>query len=110
MEQKIRYWSDKYGIIYVITGSLLTNELKTIGTEKVAVPEFFYKVLLTKSNGNYKMIAFIIPNQKSDKALYEFVVAADEVEKRTGIDFFPQLDDKIENTLEKNSDYKSWSF
>ena len=110
LEQKTRYWAGKYGSVYVVTGGILIKKLKTIGTEKVAVPEFFYKVLLTKINGNYKMIAFIIPNQKSDKPLYEFVVATDAVEKQTGIDFFPQLDDKIENELEKSSDYKSWSF
>lgn len=110
LEQKIRYWSDKYGTVYVVTGAVLTANLKTIGTEKVAVPEFFYKVLLTKSNGSYRMIAFIVPNQKSDRPLYEFVVSTNDVEKRTGIDFFPQLDDKLENALEKNSDYKGWSF
>lgn len=110
LEQKIRYWSSKYEVVYVVTGGILSADLKTIGTEKVAVPEFFYKVLLTKVNGEYKMIAFIVPNQKSDKPLYEFAVATDEVEKQTGIDFFPQLDDKVENTLEKNNDYKSWSF
>lgn len=110
LEQKIRYWSDKYGTVYVVTGGVLTANLKTIGTEKVAVPEFFYKVLLAKSNGSYRVIAFIVPNQKSDRPLYEFVVSTDDVEKRTGIDFFPQLDDKVENALEKNSDYKEWSF
>jgi endonuclease G len=110
LEQKIRYWSNKYEVVYVVTGGILSPNLKTIGTEKVAVPEFFYKVLLTKVKGEYKMIAFIVPNQKSDKPLYEFVVATDEVEKQTGIDFFPQLDDKVENALEKNNNYKSWSF
>ncbi|MDD5148973.1 MAG: DNA/RNA non-specific endonuclease, partial [Flavobacterium sp.] len=39
-----------------------------------------------------------------------FVVSVDSLEKMTGIDFFPKLDDKIENSLEKSSDYKSWSF
>ena len=61
-------------------------------------------------NINKYFTPFIVPNQKSDKPLYEFVVATDAVEKQTGIDFFPQLDDKVENALERNSDYKSWSF
>ena len=56
------------------------------------------------------MIAFLVPSKKSDKPLYEFVVPVDSIEKITGIDFFPKLNDKIENRLEKNSDYKSWSF
>ena len=78
--------------------------------EDVAVPDYFYKVLLNKNNGNYKMIAFLMPNEDSEKGLYEFVVSVDEVEKLTGINFFPKLEDSIENQLEKSSDYKDWSF
>ena len=37
-------------------------------------------------------------------------VSVDEIEKVTGIDFFPELDDVIENELEKNVNYKKWSF
>ncbi|WP_291116427.1 hypothetical protein [Flavobacterium sp. UBA6135] len=42
--------------------------------------------------------------------LYKFVVAVDELEKRTGIDFCSQLPDCIENELENSVDYKKWSF
>jgi endonuclease G len=110
LEQKVRYWATKYDCIYVITAGVLQPSLKTIGQEQVLVPSYFYKILLDDSNGKYKMIAFLVPNAKSDKPLYDFVVSVDSIEKMTGIDFFPKLDDKTENSLEKNSDYKSWSF
>lgn len=110
LEQKVRYWATKYDGIYVITGGVLQASLKTIGKEKVSVPNFFYKILLDNSNGQYRMIAFLVPSKKSDKPLYEFVVSVDSLERMTGIDFFPKLNDKIENSLEKNTDYKAWSF
>lgn len=110
LEQKTRYWAAKYDGIYVVTGGVLNGDLKTIGKEQVAVPKYFYKILLDKSKGEYKMIAFLVPHQQSEKPLYEFVVSVDEVEKKTGIDFFPKLDDKVENQLEKSSNYKNWSF
>lgn len=110
LEQKVRYWATKYDGIYVITGGVLHPSLKTIGKEKVSVPNHFYKILLDHSGGQYKMIGFLIPSKKSDKPLYEFVVSVDSIEKMTGIDFFPKLEDKTENRLEKNSDYKAWSF
>lgn len=110
LEQKTRYWANKYDGIYVVTGGVLKDNLETIGKEDVAVPDYFYKVLLNKNNGNYKMIAFLMPNEDSEKGLYEFVVSVDEVEKLTGINFFPKLEDSIENQLEKSSDYKDWSF
>ena len=110
LEQKVRYWATKYDGVYVITAGVLQPNLKTIGQEQVLVPNYFYKILLDNSNGQYKMIAFLVPNAKSNKPLYEFVVSVDSIEKMTGIDFFPKLDDKTENRLEKNSDYKALSF
>ena len=110
LENKVRYWSSKYDGIYVVTGGVLRPNLKTIGKEHVAVPEYFYKVLLDESAGAYKMIGFLVPAVDSNKPLYEFVVPVDQIEKMTGIDFYPNLNDKIENELEKKSDYKGWSF
>lgn len=110
LEQKVRYWSGKYDGIYVVTGGILNEKLKTIGREKVAVPDYFYKILLDSDHGKYKMIGFLVPHQDSKAPLYEFVVPVDVIEKMTGIDFFPQLDDRIENQLEKSADYKAWSF
>lgn len=106
MEQKVRYWSVKYDGIYVITGGVLQNSLETIGKENVSVPKYFYKVLLSNSGNKIKMIAFLVSN---DKPLYDLVVSIDSIEKMTGIDFFPKLDDKIEAKLESSHDYKSWS-
>jgi len=46
LEQKVRYWAKKYDGIYVVTGGILEKGLKTIGNEKVAVPNYFYKRLM----------------------------------------------------------------
>lgn len=108
LEEKTRYWAEKYDGIYVITGGVLSNDLETIGKEEVSVPKYFYKILITKDGS--KMIAFLVPHEASEKPLYEFVVSVDEIEKRTGIDFFPKLDNNIEKTLESATEYKKWSF
>lgn len=108
LEQKVRYWAAKYKGLYVVTGGVLTEGLKTIGNEKVVVPNYFYKVLLTKDQS--KMIAFLVPHKDSDLPLYNFVTNVDEIEKLTKIDFFNKLDDIREIPLEKNKLYKEWSF
>jgi len=110
LEQKTRYWATKYKGIYVVTGGVLKPNLKTIGTEKVAIPEAFYKIILDYTQPEVKAIAFLIPHQESDKALYSFVTSIDAVEKLTKIDFFSELPDDIENKLEQSSSYKQWSF
>mgnify|MGYP001942464809 FL=1 len=110
LEQKTRYWADKYNGVYVITGGVLTNSTQSIGYEHVTVPKHFYKILLDTSTKHYKMIAFLVPHQESDQPLYKFTVPVDDIEKLTGIDFFKELDDQTEKRLEANTNYKNWSF
>lgn len=111
LEQKVRYWTKKYKQLYVVTGGVLTDSnLKTIGKERVTVPKYFYKVLLDYSKPEIKAIAFLIPHEESHKPLYKFVVSIDQLEKRTGIDFFPNLPDKLEKKLEASNNYKNWTF
>ncbi|APY08950.1 endonuclease [Winogradskyella sp. J14-2] len=110
LEQKVRYWAKKYDGVFVVTGGILEDGLKTIGEEKVAVPNQFYKIVLDNTNGKPKVLAFLMNHNDSDLPLYTFVVSVDEVERLTGIDFFPELDDAIENKIEASSSYKNWSF
>ncbi|MEY2868090.1 MAG: hypothetical protein RIR01_508, partial [Bacteroidota bacterium] len=108
LEQKIRFWAVKYNGLLIVTGGVLKGSLKTIGDEEVVVPNYFYKIALNYSNGNCKMIAFLVPNEKSSKPIFDYVVAVDQIESITGIDFFPKLEDKLENNLEKNVNISSW--
>lgn len=110
LEQKTRYWAKKYNHLYVVTGGVLESDLKTIGTERVSVPKEFYKVLLDYTEPEIKAIAFLMPHKESKRPLYEYVISIDELEQKTGIDFFPELPDAIENKLEASSSYKNWSF
>lgn len=110
LEQKTRYWAKKYNHLYVVTGGILEPNLKTIGKEKVSVPNYFYKVLLDYTQPEIKAIAFLLPHKESSKPLSDFVVSIDELEQKTGIDFFPELPDTIENQLEASANYKNWSF
>ena len=108
LEQKVRYWAKKQDSIYVVTGGVLNDDLETIGFENVAVPKYFYKILVSKDKT--KMIGFLVPHEKSEKPLYSFITSVDKIEEMTGIDFFPALDDEIETKLESKSDYKNWEF
>ncbi len=108
LEQKVRFWAERYNGVYVITGGILEEGLTTIGKEDVAVPNYFYKIILTKDKSN--MIGFLLPHEDSNRPLYDFVVSVDEIEKFTGIDFFSALSDDVEHKLEANNGYKNWKF
>lgn len=110
LEQKTRYWAGKYDGVFVVSGGVLKGNMTTIGEEKVAVPNQFYKVLIDNNSGHTKVLAFVIPHKESKRPLYDFVVSVDEVEQLTGIDFFSELEDTLENRIEASSNYNNWSF
>lgn len=108
LEMKTRYWAKKYGDIYIVTGGVLSKDLKTIGFEDVAVPKLFYKVILDYKNK--KAIGFLLPHKESTQSLKNFVVPIDKIEKLTHIDFFPALPDEIEEKLENSINTNQWKF
>jgi len=110
LEQKTRFWASKYDGIYIVTGGILEDNLPTIGTEKVSIPKQFYKIILDYTKPEVKAIAFLVPHEDSNRALYSFVTTIDNIEALTGIDFFPELPDENEDKLEESSSYKQWSF
>lgn len=108
LEQKTRFWAEKYDGVYVVTGGVLKGNMKTIGYENVSVPNYFYKIIIDVTDEKHKAIAFLIPNKPSSRSFYEYVVSIDEIEAKTGIDFFHNLPDSIENKMERTINLKSW--
>jgi endonuclease G len=106
LENKVRSWVLVKGKLYVVTAGVLTTNLGKIGTDGVTVPKYFYKVLYDPKRE--KMIAFIIPHENSSKPLQTYVVTVDYIESITGIDFFPDLPDSLENRLESKIDVGDW--
>ena len=98
LEALIRGWGWNH-TIYVVTGPVFKDIKGYIGKNNVAVPGSYYKVVYEPEKG--KMIGFLLQNEKSGMELSTFVVPVDSIESITGIDFFSQLDDSIENFLEK---------
>jgi endonuclease G len=92
----------------------------TIGTNKVSVPKYYYKVILaplycdkndraTKDDAEkVTAVGFIFPNTKCDGSFYDYACSVDEVEKRTGINFFEGLEDTAEDEAEKTFDVSVW--
>ncbi|HRF42296.1 MAG TPA: DNA/RNA non-specific endonuclease, partial [Saprospiraceae bacterium] len=93
-------------------GPVLSMPVKgTIGENEVSIPAAFFKVLLDADSSNPKAIAFLVPNEISFDPLTKYVVSVDEVEKRTGLDFFPDLlDEDTEKQLESRFNVDLWEF
>lgn len=71
--------------------------------DKLIVPKYFFSTFIIKKNGQYGAFAFWAVNEKTDRsyeALNAYIVSIDELEQRTGIDFFCNFPDDIENRCE----------
>lgn len=110
LEELVRAWAIENNKVYVVTGPVLSNELPTIGPNKVSVPNYYYKVVLDYSEPNIKGIGFILPNMGSKEQLQYYAVSIDSVESFTGIDFYPSLPDDQEELIEKTLCIKCWTW
>lgn len=109
LEEMCRDWARKEGTVYIVCGPIFYNKRhKTIGKEhEVTVPEAFFKVVLAMGQ-EPKAIGFIFKNASGNNPLDMYVNSVDEVERITGIDFFPTLPDETEKQVEATYNIKDW--
>ena len=120
LEIQCRDWAREYGAVDIVCGPLYSSkggrykvgsshepQQKTIGRNKVWVPDAFFKVVLCRQ-GRPKAIGFVYRNEGVKQLKTEAVRTVDEVEALTGIDFFPALDDDMENRVEASANLSDW--
>lgn len=110
LEEKCRLWAKRDSAIIIVAGPIYNRVDNTfIGDTKVRVPSAFYKVIIAPYIIRPRGIAFIYPNMKSPGNMQNYVVTIDHVEQITGIDFFYNMPDNIENEIESVSSFKEWN-
>ena len=115
LETQIRSWATASGCecLYVAKGATIDKEeyiIKRIKGTLIA-PKYFFCALLAKNSQGYKAIAFWMLNESVDRSndkLGQYAISVDELERRTGIDFFCNLPDDIENDRESRCDLTAW--
>ena len=107
LETTVRDWARQEHLIIVVTGPVFKDLKGSIGQEEVVIPGYFFKIIYDTTD-QPRMIAFMLPNEKSNRPLTDFTVTTDEAEKATGLDFFSQLPDDLESKLESKVELAGW--
>ena len=103
-----RRWAEKYGDIYIVCGPILfRQEHETIGINKIVVPEAFFKVVLCL-NGKPKGIGFICRNTDGGRSKDFYVNSISQVERITGMTFFPNIPQANVESVKSKADLKEW--
>ena len=99
--------------LYVVKGGTIsTGNYTTV--KGLPVPKYFFMALLSynkldKTQAGYKAIAFWMEHKSNTDSNYkDYAISIDELEKKTGIDFFPNLPDNIERVVESNLVLPAW--
>ena len=95
--------------MWVITGPIYDEDTQKLKSG-VEIPDAFFKLVLDvdEETGGIRVLAFIMPIEKCKGELEEHLVAVDEVESKTGLDFYWELEDGVEDKVEAKSPEKLW--
>lgn len=125
LEDKVNGWSrgslaDTLYIVKAATISDVTIDSEVVDgvyaekcNDHLLVPKYFYMALLAydKSRDQYHALALWTLHQNvsdTNKNYGDYAITIDELERRTGIDFFCNLPDDIEDDIEDEIDLSYW--
>ena len=115
LESKIRKWTPRNNedTLYVCKGGTIDDEENIIKriSGKLIAPKYFFCALLLKNAMGYRAIGFWMENENIDRSndkLKIYAKSIDELEKITGIDFFCNLPDNIEDKVEASVSTSAW--
>ncbi|WP_346795395.1 DNA/RNA non-specific endonuclease [Halomonas sp. Bachu 37] len=112
-EAVMDHFAPRFERLEVITGpvfpeAFMDNVFNRVGL--VEVPVAFYKIIVVPHDETPKALAFIMPQDvRGNEPLDDFLVSIDEIEARTGLNFFPRLMDELERQLESQVDTEGWA-
>ncbi|MCR4851976.1 MAG: DNA/RNA non-specific endonuclease [Prevotella sp.] len=123
MENKVRSWTPRNSTdtLYVCRGGTIgnvtlngqtTSGIMTLINSKLVVPKYFFSAVLLKNSLGYRALAFWFEHSNqyvpSNASLADYAISIDELEERTGIDFFCNLPDDVEAKVENNLAVNAW--
>ncbi len=110
LEELLRDWAITDTSLCIVTGPVLRDSLPVIGVNQVAVPDYYFKVILVMTKRKQQGIGFLMPNDGTSRPIHDFAVSIDSVQSLTGLNFFYQLPDSVEHVLETTVCLPCWNW
>lgn len=109
LEQRVATsYPARFGEVWVVDGPVFGAQPEVL-RHRVAIPEAFYMLIIDESEDRTRVEAFLFPQEApEDAVLANYLTTVDEIEKRTGLDFFSELPDDAEAVLESRRAARVW--
>lgn len=114
MESQVRTWNagSFRETLYVVKGGTIADGQHNGYTSTgLLIPKYFFMAVVSLKGGVYRGLAFIVEHKNPEKNGTQprnYVFTIDQLEELTGIDFFCNLPDDVEEAAEKTVDYSFW--
>jgi|GEM_PF-4080471 len=99
---------DSFNDVNIINGCIF-DSIPNIKSNVIPKPDKYFMILQVKYKNDYNYIAFIIPNEENEVSFFldDFRTSIYEIENKTKLYFFPNVDKKIQEKIksEKNSNF-----
>lgn len=110
IEIACRRWAKRFNSIYIICGPImLRTEHQKIGINKVTVPDAFFKVVLCTGE-KPKGIGFVCRNTDGQRKKDKYINSIKQIERITGMSFFPNLRNDIAAIVKDNCNLNQWDY
>lgn len=110
LEEKERLWALRDSALVIVAGPVFFSQHpKRIGEARVAVPDAFFKVILSPYTVPPRAIGFVYDNARCPGNMKDYATSVDKVEALTGLDFFYELPDSIEDEIEGYFNFNDWN-
>ncbi len=115
-ENVVRIWGRSNSFrdtLYVVKGGTLDKVIGyTTTSNYVPIPKYYFMALVNYKDNEYSGVAFWIEHRndydESEVLVSDYAITIDDLEQKTGINFFHNLPDDIENSLEQKLDKYKW--
>lgn len=103
LEGQVRKWvaCTHHSDILVFTGPIYRDHQLELGADHLWVPKAYFKIVYDLQQGS--AVGFILDNAKASQSggdFSQFVQPIDEIERETGLDFFPTLSTRRQKVME----------
>ena len=109
MEHRIaEFWTQKYGEMWVIVGAIPGTQTLP-AAKNVSVPAQFYMVVVGQTSEGVRALAVLLDqNAKRGDFPVHNIVTIDELEKLSGLEFFPDMPKFLKTPLKLDRPTRLW--
>lgn len=109
VEDFVRSYAIENGVdLYVVTGPVLRDELPKVrrSVNNVSIPDHHYKVVFDPVHK--RTFGVLMPNDQCEGPVEFYAKTIREIEAITGLNFFPNLDQALADSVENTLDVTPW--